>query len=546
MNSSQTSSPKPNLHESLRKLRNIAIQSPVQIRNVYGAKPITLLRVLDPTMRFPKKLRVAFALLWLEQDHNGKPANRFIMKGPRGGGKSKLLGAIGFAKWLLQSRDIVDMGGSLEQATGVYNYFASHCYAHENIVAGLPNEPTMHRTLSDVGNYFKAVAASQKQVRGPHPDNLFIDEACETRDELILAAMPMVNTSKHPLIVMTSTFHKIFGYFQETWDRADELGYVRISWDMLDVTAPFDASIWQDAELRRLIPDLSIEQAGENSLEYRASGRTGDPEGWVPIQNVIQAWREKQTIDWFDVEYMGSRPNASGMVNDPEDVDACIVDNLGDASYVVGAEVIGGLDWGFSSMTSWVALMHYKDNVKSQVSGRNYTEVELDTIIDEVVEDVVAFRIRTIYADSAGKFENVALQKAINKKLREINADWRCTVVEVVFSKDKTKILGNYRVYFQRRLLRIPRKYVDAIYQHKRYRYITGTDKVVKKDDHVPDATQMALKHWPLSKGRTPFPENTPPKKTVDDPERETRFGQIETDVKKGGIATGGLLDRQF
>ena len=53
----------------------------------------------------------------------------------------------------------------------------------------------MLRTKTDQGNYFRAVAASQKQVRGPHPDDLFIDEACEAKDEIILSAMPMVDSS---------------------------------------------------------------------------------------------------------------------------------------------------------------------------------------------------------------------------------------------------------------------------------------------------------------------------------------------------------------
>ncbi len=62
----------------------------------------------------------------MRQDQNGRPASRFIIKGPRGGGKSKMLGALGFVKWLLQSQSIVDMGGSLQQAQGVYNYFVNH------------------------------------------------------------------------------------------------------------------------------------------------------------------------------------------------------------------------------------------------------------------------------------------------------------------------------------------------------------------------------------------------------------------------------------
>jgi hypothetical protein len=177
------------------------------------------------------------------------------------------------------------MGGSENQAKEVYNYFTSYCYVGERL-EGIPKDPTITHTENDKGKYFKAVTASPKQVRGPHPDFLLIDEACECKDELILAALPMVNSSPEPIVVITSTFHKLFGLFQETWDAADEMGYTRYSWDIFDVVKPFDPAVWKDKEYNRQIPDFQ-------DLRKLAEGRTGDAEGWVPIENVIQAWRGK-------------------------------------------------------------------------------------------------------------------------------------------------------------------------------------------------------------------------------------------------------------
>lgn len=494
-------------------------------------------------MRFPRKLRLIFACLWLQQDLKGKPATRFIMKGPRGGGKSKMLGALGFVKWYLALLNIVDMGGSLTQAQGVYNYFIGHVYAQESITRSLPAEPTMHKTESDKGNYIKVVAASQKQVRGPHPDNLYIDEACETKDELILSALPMVDTSPTPLVVLTSTFHKIFGLFQEIWDQADKYGYVRLSWDIFDVCKSFSPTIWRDARTNAEIPDLA-------ELEKRAAGRTGDPEGWVPVENIIQAWREKPSIDYFDVEYMGSRPSAAGMVNDPEDVDACVVENLDRLEYAKGAETAGGLDWGFSGMTAWVPLMAHKDQVKVQLECRVYTQVRSEFIIRDIVDDVLRFRMRTIHADGSHPFENADLRAAIIKATSALpeKEQFRCTLIEVPFGRpveqkdssgkrDKTKrlgsekdeMLGNYRAHFQRRLLRIPRTFQEAIWQHKRYRYQKNSDKPLKEDDHIPDATMLALKRWPLGKVTRALPATDAPKR-----------GGLHSTV------TGGLLDERF
>lgn len=521
-------------------MRAVVLSDPASIRRRFGNKPITLLRLIDPSIRFPKKLRIIFACLWLQQDMQGRPATRFIMKGPRGGGKSKMLGALGFVKWFLQLLNIVDMGGSLMQAQGVYTYFTNHIFANEAIVDCLPDDPTMKGTKSDKGNYFKAVAASQKQVRGPHPDNLYIDEACETKDELILSALPMIDTSSRPLIVMTSTFHKIFGLFQEIWDQAEELGYVRLSWDIFDVTREFDPAIWQDAELNRQIPDLA-------QLAKRATGRTGDPEGWVPVANIIQAWREKSSIDWFDVEYMGLRPSAEGMVNDPEDVDACVVDSLDGIGYHPGADTAGGLDWGFQGMTAWVAMMAHKDNVKVQLENRTYTQVRSGVIIEDIVADILTYRIRTIHADASHPFENHDLRLAIGKAIAQLpeSEQFRCTLVEVPFGRpiqmaddrekqksknlgtEKESMLGNYRAYFSRRLLRILRSCKTAIWQHKRYHYEKNSDKPAKEDDHIPDATMLCLKRWMLGKMSSAMPKEK---------ERQAIHRTI----------TGGLLDERF
>ena len=532
----ETSSQKPKLDEIKQSFKDTAFKSPDDVRRRYGDKPISLLRLIDSDMRFPLKIRNLMTMLWKREDMNGKPASRFIIKGPRGGGKSKFLGAFGFVDWYLKGRDIVDMGGSLEQAKGVYNYFAAHCFAQPAILSSLPKDPRIQRTVSDLGNYFKAVAASQKQVRGPHPHTLMIDEACETRDDLIESALPMVTASKNPLVVITSTFHKIFGKFQEMWDAADQIGYTRFSWDVLDVTMSFDPAIFKNEELLREIHDLAISQVGEDSFEARVAGRTGDPEGWFSIENVIQAWREKSSLDWFDVEFMGARPSAAGMVNKPEDVDACVFDLVGgvkwpdDYRHRQGLESVGGVDWGFSSMTAVVGLHAGRDQLKIQHHNKTYTGTRSKVIIEDIIKCIRTYGWKVVYCDSAGKFENADLKAAINAEFAD--SDYRCRVVEVVFGKEKVGMLGNYRAHFQRRLMRIPNlaNFKLAVWQHKRYRYEAESDKPIKKDDHIPDATMCALFHWPLGKV-------------------SSSIGKENVENQRKGInstITGGLMEKDF
>lgn len=392
------------------------------------------------------------------------------------------------------------------QATIVYNYFKGYCDIDESIADSIDGQPKAIGTTANEGHYFASVTASTKQVRGKHPDALISDETCETSDELIHAALPMVDSSKTPLVVMASTFHKIFGIFQETWDNAEERGYFRIQWDIFDVCEPFPADFWDQPEIASI--------TGIDRLKAHARGRTGDPQGWVRIDNVIQAWREKPTEDWFEVEYLGSRPSAAGLVLKPEDVDSAMFDSEIEKryNYIQGATTVLGIDWGFSSMTSMVELMAHTDEVVVMLDNKNYHQISSDQIISDAVRKVKAHGIRFIYADSAGKFENNALQNALNKE------GLGCKVIEVVFSKEKIGMLGNFRAHFEQKKYKIPRKILrngkwtdntDAYWQYKRYRYEEGTDKPVKKDDHIPDATMCAMQHFKLGKFSRPVPAQT-------------------------------------
>jgi len=188
---------------------------------------------------------------------------------------------------------------------------------------------------------------------------------------------------------------------------------------------------------------------------------------------------------------MGSRPSATGLVLKPEDVDRSVIAAAKQAVYniVKGAERIIGIDWGFSSMTSVSDWMKHKDDVKVLVDQRNYTQTKSEDIIIEVVQMVREGGHRFIYADSEAKFENAALQAALNK------AKLKCTVVEVVFSTEKPDMLGNLRAHFEQGKVKIPVRFRMAYWQYKRFRYKEGTDKVVKKDDHIPDSTMCAWQH---------------------------------------------------
>lgn len=518
-----------NPEEVLNQLEELASY---KVRETWSEMPIKFLETYNENVRFPKVIREIFAYIYL------KHPRRVIIKAPRGGGKSQLMAMIGQCLWYFQNRSVVDMGGSFTQAKEVYDYFEKYVRAAPGMLATLPKDPTLNYTESDTGKYFKCVTASPKQVRGPHPDVLLADEVCETKDELILAALPMVNSSKQPLVMMTSTFHKIFGIFQETWDNAEDLGYARFSWDIFDVAEQFEESMWDDEELNAQIGDLQ-------KLRELANGKTGDPDGFIPIRNILDAWKAKPSLEHFMVEAMGSRPSAKGLVLDPVDVDASMVldsavDLLDEKTHEVitpgkygwfpGAVNVLGIDWGFEGMTAVTGLQRIDNNRKIINYQKNYTQVRANVIIEEIVEQVIRTKVQVIYADSEARFENVELANKLNEEMQKLPHSERfsCRVVEVVFGKEKTEMLGNLRGHFEQRLILIPEKFTVAKWQLKRYHYVEGSDKPAKEHDHIPDSLMCALQHFKIHRAR-----------------RYTHKDTRNTDDGSGTL-TGGLLKTKF
>src|SRR5258708_5517859 len=133
---------------------------------IFKDKPITMHEMFpsNEIMQWPAVIRTAYSKIWLGA------WTRIIIKAPRGGGKSKLLGTLGFDFWYLKNRSVVNMGGSAVQAQIVYRYFTGYCNMHPSVEAQVQGKPNASKTTSVAGNYFSSVTASTKQVRGPHPD----------------------------------------------------------------------------------------------------------------------------------------------------------------------------------------------------------------------------------------------------------------------------------------------------------------------------------------------------------------------------------------
>lgn len=242
-------------------------------------------------LNYPRKLvrlinRIGLALK-MERGTTADPdcANivaRFIVAGPRGGGKSLMDAAVEFIAWVFFDADVVNVGGSETQAQNVYGYLQGFLrqYGEEiekwnmggrNVLIETKKE-TMSKTIRKIdpltlhiphlvdkdGNdiefvgtplakdseaFIAVCAASQKQVRGPHAGSelrgglLVVDEEGEVDADIFNAAKYMINTANPGVMVRTSTYHTAVGTFAEDFEDPDLRGFERHRFSIFDVCA---------------------------------------------------------------------------------------------------------------------------------------------------------------------------------------------------------------------------------------------------------------------------------------------------------------------
>lgn len=210
-----------------------------------------------------------------------------IWKASRGfGGKSYLLSLLGATEAATLKADVTILGGSGEQATRVHKYMADWFQ-----MLGF-DESTKRETDLPGGGTVRALMASTKSVRGPHPQRLRIDEADEVEIGIIDAAtgQPMAKGGIPKQTVFSSTHQYADGSMTELLKRAAEKSWTVMEW------------CWRE---------------------------TAKPHGWLS-EAEIESKRGEVTAAMWAAEYDLQEPSPEGRAIMPEKVDACFKRGLGE------------------------------------------------------------------------------------------------------------------------------------------------------------------------------------------------------------------------
>lgn len=197
-----------------------------------------------------------------------------VWKASRGfGGKTFTLSLLGLVEALTLNADVTLLGGSGEQSRRVHEYMDLWSGAVWHDYEG---EPTQRETRLSGGGRIRALMASTRSARGPHPQRQRLDEADEMALKVFEAASGQ--TMSRPGIpkqtVISSTHQYVSGTMTIILERALERQWPVYQW------------CWRE---------------------------TVEPHGWLPQDEVESKQREVSQRMWA-VEYDLGEPTAEGVV----------------------------------------------------------------------------------------------------------------------------------------------------------------------------------------------------------------------------------------
>jgi hypothetical protein len=173
-----------------------------------------------------------------------------VWKASRGfGGKSMLLALLGLCESVFLGAKVNILGGSGEQSERVLNYingeempeaFWNAPDAPKHLIVGgsdsevADNARGVTKKMIKLtnGGYLKALMASSRSVRGPHPQRLRLDEVDEMDLSIFDSALgqPMKRFGIEEQVVASSTHHYANGTMTEILKRSIEKGWKTYEW----------------------------------------------------------------------------------------------------------------------------------------------------------------------------------------------------------------------------------------------------------------------------------------------------------------------------
>jgi len=179
-------------------------------------------------------------------------------------------------------------------------------------------------------------------------------------DHDLLRAMQGAMSEKDHRIFLLSTFHLPTGFFADSWDNADQTGFVRMVWRCWDImeacTVGLEEATDEDPKAIESYCKTSCSLSWQRDVldEFGnvkgqewvgCLGTARDSKGWQTREQVLDEQRINIGTRIFEVEHACIRPQSEGQIYNPALVDACIVPFF---NLKLDRQLVVGIDWGLT------------------------------------------------------------------------------------------------------------------------------------------------------------------------------------------------------
>lgn len=373
----------------------------------------------------------------------------------RGGAKTWLTG-VGTACLIdnTSKLKVSVLSGSFDQASICYDYM-SDFFTQTSMSDKLVGEVTMKKTRWRDGGIVRVLTASTKKTKAPRVDVIIIDEACETKANLIDTVLPQVITATNLKIIILTTPDDLNHKVHDWWVRGEELGFVRYSWDAYQCPWIPRANI---EEYRNLFDETNF----RIMILAEWTSKTGSPFKYADVMASLCDISDLPPVNKIDrfalgIDWGDAHPTVATILGMRGDV------NLGTDQWFVYDQL------EFTGQKLDILLYGGIDTKGQETRG-------ILDLIDLYQPYVLS--------------EQAPISAHANRELRTECAKRGIILVTESFTHRKHRMVGNLKGSFEKAKIKIPRIFKKLIEQLIAYHFKKTGDRLTEEfekvnDDHV-------------------------------------------------------------
>lgn len=383
----------------------------------------------------------------------------------RSGGKSYNAGILTFLKSIWPGSSTRILGGSVDQSDKSYQAFAD-CWEVSNLGPKLL-KTTIQKTKTKLKNKAEVeiLTASDKSVRGPHQENLILDEIDVMEEKIFTAALsqPQSKGDIKASTLILSTRHIAGGPMERVIEKHEKMKltlYVWCIWEVLESCKDYKCST---CPIANICPGKQMKNAG----------------GYYTIEDLLQklAVLDEES---FDSEWLCLKPSRKQFVYSKFDEAVHIID----CDFNPSLPLALSIDWG--GIDPFVVLVWQK------ISGRG------DVIVDEIYQGNTTNPAIIQICKSRPWWEYAKGQPAYCDPARQdLIAEWRTAGINATGRKSELDDINLVRSKLAPMrgdpTLYVSRKCKNVIWEFNHYK----TDKnnhPIDKDNHAMDPIRYFIR----------------------------------------------------